>query len=58
VRQVKKLVRFFREEEGVVMVEYGLIAGLIGAALIATLGLLTNGIHDMFWQVIDTLSSS
>jgi len=55
---VKKLVRFFREEEGVVMVEYGLIAGLIGAALIATLGLLTNGIHDMFWQVIDTLSSS
>jgi Flp pilus assembly pilin Flp len=56
--KMKKLMRFFRDEEGVVMIEYGLIAALIGVALIITLGLLTNTIQDMFNRIISTLNSA
>ena len=52
---MKKLVRFFRDEEGVVMVEYGLLAGMIGAALIVTLGLVTHSVDDMFGRIVSTL---
>jgi len=55
---MKKLIKFFRDEEGVVMIEYGLIAALIGVALIITLGLLTNAIQDMFNVVISTLNGA
>ncbi len=51
-------MRFFKNEEGNVMIEYGLIAALIGVALIITLGLLTNAIQDMFNLIISTLSSA
>ena len=56
--KMRKLMRFFRDEEGVVMIEYGLIAALIGVALIITLGLLTNTIQDMFNRIISTLNSA
>ena len=55
---MKKLMRFFKDEEGVVMIEYGLIAALIGVALIITLGLLTNAIQDMFNLIISTLNNA
>ena len=57
-RKMKALMRFFKGEEGIAMIEYGLIAGLIGVAIIATFGLLTNAIDDVFGQVINTLSNS
>ena len=38
--------RFFKDEEGVVMIEYALIAALIGVALIATLILLAGELND------------
>jgi Flp pilus assembly pilin Flp len=52
------MIRFYRDEEGVVMIEYGLIAALIGAALIIILGLLTNSIQDMFNRIISTLTNA
>jgi Flp pilus assembly pilin Flp len=55
---MKKLRRFFRDEEGLAMIEYGLIAALIGVALLFTLGLLTNSIQDMFGRIISTLNSA
>jgi Flp pilus assembly pilin Flp len=55
---MKKLMRFFRDEEGVVMIEYALIAALIGLALIITLGLMTNAIQDMFNRIISTLNNA
>jgi Flp pilus assembly pilin Flp len=56
--QQKKLMRFFGDEEGLAMIEYGLIAALIGVALIITLGLLTNAIQDMFNVIVSTLNSA
>jgi len=55
---MKELMRFFRDEEGVVMIEYALIAALIGLALIVTLGLLTNTIQNMFNRIISTLNNA
>jgi pilus assembly protein Flp/PilA len=55
---MKKVRRFFRDKEGLVMIEYGLIAALIGVALIITIGLLTNTIQDMFNTIISTLNSA
>ncbi|NIE86315.1 MULTISPECIES: Flp family type IVb pilin [unclassified Burkholderia] len=40
--------RFLKEEDGVTAVEYGLIAGLMAAALVIGLGVLTNGINSAF----------
>ena len=51
-------MRFFKDEEGVVMIEYALIAALIGLALIITLGLMTNAIQDMFNRIISTLNNA
>jgi len=55
---VKKLMRFFKDEEGVVMIEYALIAALIGVALIVTLGLVTGAIQTIFTAIISTLNSA
>jgi len=44
-----KLLRFFREEEGVTAIEYGLIAALIAVAIITavtTLGTKLAGVFD------------
>jgi Flp pilus assembly pilin Flp len=56
--KMKKLMRVFGDEEGLAMIEYGLIAALIGVSLIITLGLLTNAIQDMFNIIISTLNSA
>jgi Flp pilus assembly pilin Flp len=58
VRKVKRLVKFLKDEEGVVMIEYALIGALIGVALIITLGLLANSINDIFHNIIDALDSA
>jgi Flp pilus assembly pilin Flp len=55
---VKKLMRFFKDEEGVVMIEYALIAALIGVALIATLILLKNEIDDILTFIVNALTNA
>ena len=57
-RSTRKLMSFIRDEEGLAMIEYGLIAALIGSALIITLVLLTSTIQDMFNRVISTLTNA
>ena len=48
---MKLLKRLFQEEEGVTLIEYGLIAALIAIAVITTLGLLGTALNDIFDQV-------
>jgi Flp pilus assembly pilin Flp len=58
VRKVKKLMRFFKDEEGVVMIEYALIAALIGVALIATLILIKGALITIFTKVVTALNAA
>jgi Flp pilus assembly pilin Flp len=58
VRKVKKLMRFFKDEEGVVMIEYALIAALIGVALIATLVLVKDELITILNRIITALSTA
>ena len=39
VNRMEKIKRFLKDEEGVTMIEYGLIAALIAVALIAVLSI-------------------
>ena len=53
-----KLEKFFKDEEGVVMIEYALIAALIGVALIVTLGLVTGALQTIFTAIINALTGA
>lgn len=48
--------RLHHEEEGVTMIEYGLLAALIAVALIATIILVRNGLVDTFSSVATAMS--
>ncbi len=52
------LVRFWNDEEGITALEYGLMAGLIAVAVIAAVGLLTDGLNDVFKNVGLKLTNS
>jgi pilus assembly protein Flp/PilA len=47
----KKLLQFLREEEGVTMIEYALIAALVAIASIFTLGVLGTSVDTKFDEV-------
>lgn len=47
--------KFFMNEEGQGMVEYGLIIALVAVVVIAAITLLGNGISDKFNQITDNL---
>lgn len=48
--------KLHHEEEGVTMIEYGLLAALIAVALIATLILVRNGLVDTFSSAANAMS--
>ena len=50
------LKRFFYEEDGQGMVEYGLIIALVAIAVIATLGLLGGGLDAILVKIKDALN--
>jgi pilus assembly protein Flp/PilA len=50
-----KLLRFFREEEGVTAIEYGLIAALIAVAIIATVTTVGTSLQTVFTDVSNAL---
>lgn len=55
---MKLLKRLFREEEGVTLIEYGLIAAIISVALIAVLFSVQGGLQKIFNDVASALQSS
>ena len=45
---MKKLISFFKDEDGVTAIEYGLIAALIAVVIIVALVLLGTALRDKF----------
>ena len=50
--------RFFREEDGVVNIEYGLIAGLVALAVITMLTAMAGGINGLYQKVVTALAGA
>lgn len=46
-------INFCKSESGATAVEYGLIVGVISAALIAGLGNISSGINTVFQFIVD-----
>jgi pilus assembly protein Flp/PilA len=55
VNRMEKMKRFFREEEGVTLIEYGLIAALVAVALVTTLTTLSGKLQSTFTYVSNQL---
>ncbi len=55
---MKKLMSFFKEEDGAGMVEYGLLVALIAIGLIITLGSVRQGLVDLFNRVVTELGAA
>jgi pilus assembly protein Flp/PilA len=53
---MEKIKRFFKEEKGVTMVEYGLIAGLIAIVIIVALASIGTSLSSVFQAVADAIS--
>ncbi|MBC2857925.1 MULTISPECIES: Flp family type IVb pilin [Stappia] len=54
----KFLARFAKDESGATAIEYGLIAGLIGVAIITAVGLAGDSITAMFTRVSTELNAA
>jgi pilus assembly protein Flp/PilA len=54
---MEKVIRFFKDEEGVTAIEYGLIAALIAVFIIVALGLVGGGLDTIFRRVATALTS-
>ena len=52
---MKKLMRFLKDDDGVTMIEYGLIAGIISVALLVVLGLTSGALNTIFTKIKDAL---
>ena len=52
---MKKLINFFKDEEGATMVEYALLVSLISIAAITVLVLIGPQLKAIFQQVVDNL---
>jgi pilus assembly protein Flp/PilA len=55
---MKLLNRLFREEEGVTIIEYALIAALIAIAAIVTVGLAGEQVEAVFQFIADQLTTA
>jgi pilus assembly protein Flp/PilA len=55
VNGMEKLRRFFNEEEGVTLIEYGLIAALVAVALVTALTALSGKLQSTFNYVASQL---
>ena len=49
---------FIREEDGVTAIEYGLIASLVGVAIVAAVSALGTKLNVVFNTVVNSLSTS
>lgn len=55
--EMEKMIRFFKDEEGASMVEYGLLVALIAAVVMLAIGPLGNAISTMFGTVTTQVGS-
>jgi len=55
---MKLLKRFFREEEGVTAIEYGLIAALIAVVIIAGVTFLGDELDAIFSEIAETIQGA
>ena len=53
-----KLAQFWNDEEGITALEYGLIAGLMAAAILLAIGAFTGGLQTLFTDLAGKLTSS
>ena len=52
---MKALKRFFKEEDGLVAIEYGVIAVGIALAILITVGLVGDQLNVMFERIVAAL---
>jgi len=52
------LINFFRDEDGVTAIEYGLIAALIAVAIIAALGTLGTALETSFGNTATAVTNA
>ena len=52
---MKKLISFFKDEEGATAIEYGLIAALISVGIVASVTLVGGGLVNTFTTVSASL---
>jgi pilus assembly protein Flp/PilA len=52
---ISKIVAFFRQEDGVSAIEYGLIAALIAVAILVTVGAAGTALDGVFSSITDAL---
>jgi pilus assembly protein Flp/PilA len=55
---MEKIKRFFKEEEGVTAIEYGLIAALIAVVIIGAVALVGTNLSTVFGTVASCVSGS
>ena len=55
---MNKVARFFKDESGATAIEYGLIAALIGVAIITALTTLGSKLSGTFEHVASTVETS
>ena len=52
---IKHITDFWRDDSGVTAVEYGLIAGVMAALLVAVLGVFGDNLKELFDAIAGTL---
>ncbi|MGE6742523.1 Flp family type IVb pilin [Allorhizobium pseudoryzae] len=54
---MKTFLRYLRDETGATAIEYGLIAGILGMAIIAGFGTLSNNVEKILNTINDSIKS-
>jgi pilus assembly protein Flp/PilA len=52
---IKKLINFFKEEEGATMVEYGLMVALVAVVAVGAVTLMGQGVEATFTTIVGSL---
>lgn len=52
------LIKFWKDEEGATAIEYGLIAGLIVVAIMATVALIGGQLDELFVKINGVLTTA
>ena len=55
---MKRLISFFKDEEGATAIEYGLLAALVAVAIIVGAGLLGANLNSLFTAIAGKLPTT